>query len=440
MRANNKETFDSSVNLNRLPVSQRLKEAEKKYAEAVGLYASSGLPLVRVAEKFGMSPSALSEYIRKHHRKILLQRYGIVPDDSGLAAIKIRPPKGQSRQTHAKYKDAIAACGDMSYIEYNISQIAQIFQLNPTALASQLRVHYPDILPARERARQRLGLGDNKKRGPRKSSVDTYAKAVEMYRDSDLSIPEVADRCNVSMSGFSQFMRFYHQDVIAAKALRRKEAPAGRRVAGFLSGNGQLYGPKAETVEQYEKALGLYRDTDLSMKEIAARTGIPAAGFRFYLSQWHSADRLIHRGYVLTGDGEPDLARTKCFRKSARSKYAGAIESLRENPRDVARVAAEFGLHPEVFREYLKTHEPDLARERGMTTLPGGKTVKRSAYEKYRKAIEEISSTSESLKDIASRHGLIYNSLYSFVARNCPGEITRRRDSVERNFTDSLQK
>lgn len=347
----------TSTDFNRLPTSLRIPAAECKYAEAVAMYAATNLTIRCVAEKCGVTAAGLSAHIRRHHRDLLFARYNLNINDPNLRTLKVKPPQGQSLATHIKYKEAVEACGDLAYIEFNVSQIARLFNLDGPALAAQLRVHYPDIIPTRERLRQRLGIADNTHRGPRSWSIETYASAIEMYRDTDLTISEVAEKCNVSRAGLCQFLRFYHKDIIASKSARRKAAAKEAKV----------------------------RKSQMPVK--------------------------------------------RRFRKSAAAKYGAAIESLKKDPRPVAEVAAAFGLNPEVFREYLKIHEPQLAAQQGMMQQPNGKIVRRSSAEKYAQAILEYASTSESLKSIAQRHGIVYNSIRAYIQRNCP----EQRASHQRN-------
>ena len=423
----------STNNFDRLSNTRRIVAAEDKYAVAVDLYATTDLTLCRVAESCGVTARGLGAYIGRYHRQLLYARYGLETDTA--LTFKIKPPKGQSRITHLKYKDAIEACGDLAYIEYNVSQIAQMFDLNGTALASQLRVHYPDVIPNRELVRQRLGIADSTHRGPRQASVDQYKEALDLYRETDLSIPEVAEKCKVSRGGFSQFMRFYHHDVITGKAERRQAARRDRlsRSAGSLSGNGTLYGPRPATIERYAHALDLYRTTSMTISEIVESTGVPPEGFKVYLHKWHRDDMLRRRGYDAGSDSRHDLSDTKRFLASARGKYSDAISSLRDNPRPVAEVAAEFSLNPDVFREYLKTHEPDLAAQQGMLRLSDGRMVRKSAHGKYSDAIREYATTTESLRSIAQRHGIVYKSLMGYLMRNCPAERESHRKLVERS-------
>lgn len=398
-------SIESQPELSRLPGSQRLLAAKKKYARAIEMYAATDLSIARVADVCGVTAAGLSAHIAKHHRSLLFLRYGI--DGADAYATKVRPPKGQSQQTHIKYKDAIEACGDIAYIEFNISEIARMFGLNPNALSSQLRVHYPDILSSRNDLRLKLGIADNKQRGARRTSIEQYDEAMKMYRDTNLTIPEVASRCNVSESGLSQFMRFYHHDIIAEKAARRSSAPVDNSSRkGTLSGNGRLYGPKAETEALYAPALELYRTTDFTLARIIDETGVPAEGFRAYINQWHKGDKLRRKGYP----------------NPTSKKYAPAIESLQKNPRNITDVAAEFGLDADILRNYLKKHHPALIVQQGMMRLADGRIVKRSSYDRYKSAIAEFASSPEPLSSIARRHGLVYNSLFGFVMRNCAPE------------------
>lgn len=399
----------ANAEITSLPTAERHGAAVRKYADAVELYKKSNTPIREIAARYGLTPSGLSAYIARHHRDLLLKKYGIATLDSALC---IKKREGQSVHTYKKYRTAIRACSDMAYIEFNISQIAVMFGHDAPALASQLRFHYPDVIPERERMRQNLGIADNFHRGVRPDCEEAYAEAVAMYRDTDKTVREVAEACDVSPGGLAQHLQFYHKSVVGEKAARRdacvNNTDAER--AGTLSGNGRLYGPKLETVAKYAKAMELYRTSPMTLKEIAAAAGVPYAGFRSYLRLWHR-DEMAERPVS----------------DSTAAKYSPAIESLRENPRSVAKVAAEFGLNPEVFREYLQRHAPELTAFRGMAKRDDGKLTRRTSAEKYAKAIEEYATSAQSLKDIAERHGLVYNSLSAYVRRNCRAEIESHR-------------
>ena len=102
----------------------------------------------------------------------------------------------------------------------------------------------------------------------------------------------------------------------------------------------------------------------------------------------------------------------------------------------MAEVAAEFGLHPEVFRYYLHKHEPELARQQGMMKTVNGKTVSRRSEEKYAEAIHLYETTTEALKSIAARLGLTYNSVSGYIRRNYPEVIARHQNLLKIQSAD----
>lgn len=392
-----------------------------KYGKAVDLYAETDKSLKNIADECGVSCGALGNYLRRYWRELVLRRHQIHADGKKAEDIKIMEAGKQSIHAHAKYKDAVAACDSLEYIDLNVSQVARKFGTDGTALANFMRIHYPETLVWREKVRRRLGINDNIWHGARPECTEQYAKAVEMYRNTEMTMREVAAACKVSPSGFSQHLRFYHKEILKRREQKRETAKAKRlQVLGELTGNGRVYRPSPATKQRYAQALELYRNTTLTMKEIVRRTGVPAEGFRFYLHKWHK-DLVIERlGISSNVSGHTDLRKARKRMKTVAAKYAEAIESLKNNLRPVAKVAAEYGFNPEVFRDYLHKHEPELASQQGMMKTANGKTVSRRSEEKYGEAVRLYGTTTESLKSIAARLGLTYNSVGGYIRRNYP--------------------
>ena len=117
--------------------------------------------------------------------------------------------------------------------------------------------------------------------------------------------------------------------------------------------------------------------------------------------------------------------------KTTAAKYAEAIDSLKRKPRPVAKVAAEFGFNPEVFRAYLRKHEPELALRHGRARMGNGRSVSRAGMEKYSEAVRLYATTKESMRSIAARLGLVYKTVDNFVRRNCP-DVTARHNELLR--------
>ena len=160
----------------------------------------------------------------------MLERNGIRCSREEADGIQMNQRRGQRPETHAKYKEAIAACDSMDYIEYNVSQIAREFGLNGTNLGRQLRTHYPGVLEFRERARQRLGLDDGLPRGTRSWCKEQYAEAVGLLKaDRYVTVQEAAEKCNVSYSGLEQHLIFYHKELVENRIKVRKKAVRQQR-------------------------------------------------------------------------------------------------------------------------------------------------------------------------------------------------------------------
>lgn len=199
----------------------RRYKLHQKYADAVELYAGSSMPVKDIATKCGVGRKALSVYLQRYWRELMLRRHGIECRGNDPKSIKVISAGNQGLVAREKYKDAVAACDKIGYIDLNMSQIARKFGLNGTALSNFMRVHYSDILECREKLRRELGISGNKHRGAKEKCASLYAEAVRLYGETDMTVSEIASRCGVSESGLQQHLRFYHKDLLA----RKRDAP-----------------------------------------------------------------------------------------------------------------------------------------------------------------------------------------------------------------------
>ena len=408
-------------------------ETREKYSDAITLYVETSLSIKQICEQTGVGFSAFSSYLSTHHRDLILKRHNLTE----FKNVKLRGKKGQTTAAHYKYKDAIDACDSMEYIEYNISQIARIFNVDCSSLASQLRRHYPDIVPRREQERRRIGITVNLQYGARKWSKEEYATAIEMLQSSDKTIEEVAEACNVSYTGLREHILAYYPQITRNREEKRIRA-TGQKVRGMRNGNWTVCEPDRETLEKYEKAIDLYRTTSKDVKDIVRIVGVTLGGFRYHLRTWHPELMVLRRGF----DEGMALEQTKRYKKSSAEKYANAIERLQNTDLPTAKVAAEFGLNPETFRMYLREHHPELVTARGMIRTSDGKVVPNRSAEKYAEALRIYATTSESLKSIAKRLGLTYNSVGGFIRRNYPEAIEKHNSllvSSEQMFAEGVE-
>ena len=406
-------------------------ETEAKYRTARELYASTNLSMAEISRQCEVSLMGFTRYINTYYRHLMLERNGIKCRKEESGNIKMKQRRGQRPRTHIKYREAVAACDSMEYIEYNVSQIAREFGLSGTNLGRQLRTHYPEILEARERTRQRLGIDDGLPRGTRPWCRKQYAGAVELLRaDRYVTVQEAAERCNVSYTGLEQHLIFYHKELVENR-IKIRERAVGKQRKGEITGSGTLHAPSPETVAKYADALHLYRTTPMSARKIAGETGVSVKGFYGYLQTWHK-DLVCKRKDIPYEEGKPvDWSSVRRYNPATSAKYADAIARLKEGGLTTAKVAVEFGLQPECFRQYLKEHEPELHASLGMKKTDNGTMVSHRSMERYKEAIHVYETTTESVKSIARRFGLNDCSLGQFIRRHFPEMVAKHKELVQ---------
>ena len=396
----------------------------------MNLYKTTNLSVVEICRRTNTPVKAFRAFLQRSHRDLLFARYGIKIPPKEAAKTLLRKSKGQSPQAYIKYKEAISACDDIKYIEYNISQIARLFHVTPIGLSQQLRSHFPEILERREKERQRLGINDNFLRGTSRRYKQQYVAAIEHLRNSDDTIVRTAELFNVSYTGLRSHLLYYNKALVDSRENKRIKAK-GTKKLGAITGNGRKHLPSEENDKIYKEAIRLYRTTAMTMDDIVKATGITFNGFKNYLRMWHIDLMLERRGITSADNKEETLRTSKQYLKSTAAKYAEAIEELKINGESTAVVAKKYNLNSDSFREYLYEHEPELAERLGMTILPNGKRVLARSANKYDEAIGIYKASTESLKSISARLGIQYKSIGGFIRRNYPDIIEIHNRLVE---------
>lgn len=405
-------------------------KTEEKYREAIELYRTTRLSCAEICRTCKVTVSGFQRYLSLYHRDLLLARYNITCSKEEASRIKLPQLRGQLPATRAKYKEAIEACKSLDYIEYNVSQIAREFGLDGTNLGRQLRTHYPGVIEWREKVRERLGLGDNLPRGTRPHCKEQYAKAVELLRsDRYITTQEAAESCGVSYAGLEQHLLFYHKDLVKRR-IKIREKAVGQKRKGEITGRGTVHAPSPETKEKYAEAVRLYATTPMSALRIAKMTGISRKRFYDYLHKWHM-DLVCKRKNIPYEEGMTiDWSKVRKYNPATKVKYAEAIERLKESGLTTAEVAAEFGLHPECFRQYLKEHEPELYARQRMTRTANDNIISRRSMEKYEEAIRLYVTTTESAKSLTRRFGFNDCSFGQFIRRHFPEAVEKHNELI----------
>ena len=184
-------------------------------------------------------------------------------------------------------------------------------------------------------------------------------------------------------------------------------------------------------MQKYAEAVHLFSTTPMSAAQIAKKTGVSRKGFYEHLQRWH-LDLICKRKNVPYVEGQPvDWSQVRKYNPATQAKYTDAIRRLKESGLPTAQVAAEFGLHPETFRSYLKEHEPELYARQGMVKTDSGKLVSRRSMERYSEAMHLYATTTESVKSLARRFGFNDCSFSQFIKRHFPEAIETHQKLVQ---------
>lgn len=283
-------------------------ETEEKYREAIELYRTTGLPVREICARTGVPFTAFRSFLHSCHRELMFARYGMEVAPEEAAATRLRKRSGQTAASRAKYGEAIRACDDIAYIEYNVSQIAYMFHLDPSGLGSQLRNHYPEIIERRERERHRLGMNDNQHRGVKPWCKEQYAEAVEHLRTTDDTIRRTAD-----LSRTKQYLK--------------------------------------STAAKYAGAIACLKETGRPTAEVAREFGLHPETFREYVRE-HEPELAARLGMTRLADGRQVLARSM-------EKYGEAVRLYETTTEPLRSIADRLGLQYNSVGGFVRRSRPD---------------------------------------------------------------------------------
>ena len=199
----------------------------------------------------------------------------------------------------------------------------------------------------------------------------------------------------------------------------RERAKAQKR-KGHITGSGRRHEPTPESRERYRDAVRLYRDTAMTIKEIAEKLGLNQFSFTNYLQTWHREDVFARPGVAeVPGGGEP-LAAEQYKKPTAANTLRPWTTTCGEpsgvgDRRGVWAASGTLGGTPQRARA-------GALRPTGMMRAPNGRASRRHSMKKNtERAMGLYETTAEPLKSIARRLGLNYNSLGGFVRRRFSG-------------------
>lgn len=167
--------------------------------------------------------------------------------------------------------------------------------MKPECLRNQLKRHFPDVIPNRDKLRRQLGLAKQPIRGLKPSTTAKYAPAIAMLRETDLTVKEVAEKCKVSFYGLQQHLLFYHKDVAEKRLAQRTQALSKTLRRGDKDSCNRTVGSRSEAEALYADAIELYRTTSRTATDIAVELGFNPHNLISYIQRWYREDMTIHQ-------------------------------------------------------------------------------------------------------------------------------------------------
>lgn len=383
----------------------------QRFEEALKLVMESDLKRTEICNQCGISYPDFTYFLKSRYPE-LIRRHQSKKASEHNRQLALAAEK--------KYRKAVKLYSSTSM---TYKEIAERTGVGVVALASYLRKHHRNLLLRRNgvTASKRRAAGINLRKDGLGQSVVThekYREAIEACDDLaniEKTVSDIAREYGIGPSCLLYQLRTHYPEIMP-----RREAE--RRMRG-IGGNRQI-GVRENTLRQYAQAVELLKDPVITIEEAAENGNVSYPGMRMHLG-YHKNLTDERREKRITAREEKARQRReeKANQPSIREirsneRYAEAVEKLRKGDGTPESLSKELGVSAVAFRDYLKRHFPDIASKYGRITTDNGKNSLARSAEKYSAAFEEYKEGKGTMKEIAAKHGLVYNSFSSYVRRN----------------------
>ena len=251
-------------------------DTRQRYAKAIMACESIcylHLSVKEIAGLYGHSEQSLRNQLLRHFPEIFEKRNKL-REQLGLA----KRPVGMRKATEERFAQAIQMLNETSL---TVRQVAEKTGIGLQSLHQHLLFYHREL--AEKRLKQRLEKldkslqpGEQTSHGgisqSRPESVEVYAKAVALYRTTDMTIKDIALSCGLQSHNLAAYLNHWHRDVMKDRQEKHRQEMA-RLEAERVKNRKPSRAEKAKAA--YTPAIDLI-DKGATFKEAAAQLNVSA--------------------------------------------------------------------------------------------------------------------------------------------------------------------
>ena len=341
-------------------------ETEEVYRDSIRACQSIEnlqLTITEIARMYGVKPECLRNQLQRHFPEVILQREKL----RAVLGYSVPGNKGLKSATVKKYALAIALLRDSTL---TVREVAERCGVSYQGLQQHLIFYHKDIADSRmlyrtdallRSIKERKECAAGGMRSPRPETVAYFAQALELYRTTDLTLPEISKRCLVNEHAFESYLRNWYPEEIErrrrAREQKLKEKRAAEKNRPDRSGTTvarKLYTPGIALLQQGK-----------TLSEVARELGVDLTNLSSWLKRNHpEVFEQCNAGMMTLPTGRKVCRRTW-------KRFEPVAEYMSTHPsKSSAYVAEKFAVPQSSVQKHISTHYPEIWARHCKAVLP----------------------------------------------------------------------